>query len=100
MRDTAGEARKNLLVTFFYRPPPVDLSMLTDQQELIYISSVQAQYVVKRGCWERWMIGTSWERERERESEKFMQSAWFHDDEDDDDDDDDEKEKDKEEYSI
>ena len=29
--------------------------MLADQQEPIYISSVQSQDVVRKNCWGRWM---------------------------------------------
>ena len=40
MQDTAGEARMNSYMMFFYRPLHVDVPLLVDQQELIYISSV------------------------------------------------------------
>ena len=37
MRDTAGEARMNSLVMFFYGPLHMEVPVLADQQELIYI---------------------------------------------------------------
>ena len=50
MRDMTGEARKNSLVTFFYGPLHVDVSVLAYEQELIYISSVRIQDVVWKTC--------------------------------------------------
>ena len=41
MRGTDGKAKKNLKVTFFYGLLLKDVPVLTDQQELIYVSSVQ-----------------------------------------------------------
>ena len=35
----------------------MDVTVLTDQQELIYISSVETQSVVWKTCREQWMIG-------------------------------------------
>ena len=46
-----------------------DMPELADQQELIYISSVQTQDIVWKTCQEQWMIGMDEERERERESQ-------------------------------
>ena len=48
--------------------------MLADQQELIYITSVQTQ--IWKTCRERWLIGTY----EERESRKSVLSAWLDDD--------------------
>ena len=60
--DTAGEIRTNLLVTFLYGPLHMDMPLLANQQELIYIISVQTQDVAWMICQEGWM-------ERERESQ-------------------------------
>ena len=46
IQDTAEEARKNLLVSFFYGPLPKNNPVLADQQELIYNSSVWTRDVV------------------------------------------------------
>ena len=43
----------------------MDVLMLANQQELIYISSVQTQDVVWKTCLEQWMIRTDGERVRE-----------------------------------
>ena len=43
MRDTAEEARTNLLVTFSYEHLYIVVPMLVDQQRLTYISYVQTQ---------------------------------------------------------
>ena len=63
MRDTAGEARTNSQVMFFYGPFNMDMAVLANSQELIYISSVQTQNVVWKTCQEQWMIGTDGEKE-------------------------------------
>ena len=63
MLDTDGEARTNSLVTFFYGPLHLDVSVLADQEELIYISFVQTQDAVWKTCRKRWTIGTDEERE-------------------------------------
>ena len=47
----------------------MDVPVLADQQEVIYISSVQTQDLIWKTYWERWMIVTEEERERERERE-------------------------------
>ena len=57
----------------------MDVPVLADQQELIYISSVQTQDVVWRTRWEGW---GEREREREREFGKSMLSAQLDDNED------------------
>ena len=41
----------------------MDMPVLADKQELIYISSVQTQDVVWKTCWEPWMIGMDGLRE-------------------------------------
>ena len=51
------------------------MSVLTDQEELIYISSVRTQDAVWKTCRDQWMIGT----DEKRESEKSTQSARFDD---------------------
>ena len=70
MQDTAGEVRINRQWTFFNEPVHMDVPELTDQQELIYISSERTLDVVwkKKNCRERWIIGTDGEKEsQERE---------------------------------
>ena len=47
----------------------MDVGVLADQQEHIYISFVQTPDVVWKTCRERWMIGTDGEKERERKKE-------------------------------
>ena len=59
MQDTAEEARTNSKVTVFYGPLHMDVPVLAEQEELIYISSVQTQDVIWKTC--------HGERERERE---------------------------------
>ena len=75
MRDTAGEARTNLEVTFSYGPQHMDVPVLTDQQELIYISFVRTLDTTWKICREQWMIGT----DGERESGKFVLLAQLDD---------------------
>ena len=55
VRDTAGEARMNSLVTLFNGPRYMNVPMLADQQQFIHISSVQTQDVV----WKTWQ-GDEW----------------------------------------
>ena len=43
MQVTAGKARMNSFVTFFYGLLHIDVPVLADQQERIYISSVRTQ---------------------------------------------------------
>ena len=50
---TAREARTNSWV-MFYAPLHMDISVLADQQELIYISSMWIQEVVWKTSWEHW----------------------------------------------
>ena len=52
---------------FFYGPLHKNVPVLADQQEFIYISSVQALDVVWK-IWEQWMIGM----DREKESGKSV----------------------------
>ena len=40
-QDTGGEARRKSSLTFFYGTLHIDVSLLGDQQELIYICSVK-----------------------------------------------------------
>ena len=47
----------------FYRPRYIDVQVLADQQELIYICSMQTQDIVWKTCRDRLMIGTGGERE-------------------------------------
>ena len=54
----------------FNRTLHMDMSVFTDQQELIYISSVWMQDAVWKTCLERGMIRMESERKREREREK------------------------------
>ena len=63
---------------FFYVPLHMDVPVLADQQEPIYISSVQTQDVVWKTYQERWMIGT----DGKRESGKSKLAAWLDDDDD------------------
>ena len=51
----------------------MDMSVLADKQELIYIGSVQSQDVVWRTCQKWWMVGM----DGEKESKKFVLSAWL-----------------------
>ena len=76
-----GEARTNSSLMFFYGSLHIDVPVLADLQELIYIRSVQTQDVVLKTCLEQRIIG----RVGERESGKYMQSLWLDDDDDDDD---------------
>ena len=48
---------------FFYGRQHMDVPVLADQQELIYVSSVQTQDVIWKTYQERWMIETNskWE---------------------------------------
>ena len=71
MCDTAGGARTNSWVTFFYGPLHMAVSALDDQQEIIYISSVHTQDVVLKTHRERWVIRT----DKERESRKSVLAA-------------------------
>ena len=71
---------------FFYGPLHMDMPVLSEQQEVIYISSVQTWDVVWKTCRKRWMIGTN--SPRERGVGKSVQSTQLGDDDDDDDDDD------------
>ena len=77
--DTAGETRTDSLVTIFYGPLYMDMLVLADQPELIYINSMQTQDVVWITIRYGWM-------ERERESQE--NGCWQCDTNDDDDDDD------------
>ena len=52
----AGEARTNLWMTFFSGFKQMDMPVLADQQELIYISSVQIEDVIWRSRQERCII--------------------------------------------
>ena len=71
MWDAAGEARMNAFVNFFYGTLHTNVPVLVDQQELIYIRSVQTQNVVWKTCQEQWKIETDGERERERERDPW-----------------------------
>ena len=51
----------------------MDVPALANQQELIYISSVQTQDIIWKTCRERWMRGTDWERERESQGNACCQ---------------------------
>ena len=75
MRDAVGKARTNS-VTFFFGPLHMDVPVLADQQESIYISFVQTQGVVWRTCRERWTIGM----DGEKELGKPVQSVWLYND--------------------
>ena len=79
MQDTAREARTNSLVITFNGPQYMDVPVLADQQELIYISCVRTQDVVWKTSQERWMTGTN----GEEEPGKSMPAAWLDDDDDD-----------------
>ena len=65
MWETAGEVKITSNMTFIYGLLHMEIPVLADQQELIYISSVQIQNVVWKTCQEWWMIGTDGERESE-----------------------------------
>ena len=72
----AAEATINSEVTFFYGPRHIDVPVLADRQEIIYISSIGTLDVVWKTCREWWMIGT----DIEEESRKSVLSARLDDD--------------------
>ena len=76
MPDNAGKARTNTLVTFFYGLWHRDVTVLADQRELIYISSVLTQDVVWKTLRERGKIVT----DGKKELGKSVLSAWLDDD--------------------
>ena len=47
-------------------PCNIDVPVLANQQELIYISSVWTQDIIWKTCQEKWMIRTDGEKERVR----------------------------------
>ena len=53
MKATAGEARTKSQVMFSFGLLHIDASVLTNQQELMYISSVQTLDVIWTTCRER-----------------------------------------------
>ena len=53
MWDTAGEARTNSQMTFFYGPLHMDMLVLADQQERTNKSYVRTEYVVRKTYRER-----------------------------------------------
>ena len=61
-------------MTFFYESLRIDVALLDDRHELIYISYMRTQDIVWKTCREWWMIGMNIyiyiERERERERER------------------------------
>ena len=59
MQNTAGEARTNSLVTFFYGPIHMDEPMLANKQGFANISSVlvRVQDEVGKTIRERWVMG-------------------------------------------
>ena len=63
MQDTAGEARTNSLVTFFYGPLHMDMQVLADQQVLSYNGFVWTQDTDSKTYRERLTIGTNDKRE-------------------------------------
>ena len=67
MQGGDREARTKSSVIFPSGALHMDESVLADQEELTYNSSVQTQDVDKKTCWERWMMGTNGERERVKE---------------------------------
>ena len=71
VRYTAGEARMNVYETFLYGTQNMDVPMLADQQELIYISSVRTQHVVWRTCRSDGWSGQMRERERESQENQY-----------------------------
>ena len=79
----AGKLLKNQERNHKWRSPKYHstwrVPLWKDQQEPTCSSSVQTQDVVCKTCWERWMIWTNGEREKERKSGKFMLAAQLHD---------------------
>ena len=65
MRYTAREAKSNLFLTFFYVPLHIDVLILADQQQLIYLTSVCTQDIVLKTYREQWTIGMDLERNKE-----------------------------------
>ena len=62
----------------------MDLPLLADQQEHIYISSLRTRGVVWRTWREQWIIRIDGERKRGREREKSVLLVRLDDDDDDD----------------
>ena len=60
-QDTAGEARTNLSVMYFYGPPHMAKQKQDDQLEHTYSSYVRIWDVALRTCQKRWMIRRSGE---------------------------------------
>ena len=71
-------SKNELISDVLLKTTTIDMPMLADQQEFIYISSVRTQDIVWRTCLEWWMRGT----DGERESGKSMLSARLDDDHD------------------
>ena len=80
-QDTAGEARTNSSVMYFYRPPHMAKQKQDDQLEHTYSSYVRIRDVALKTYQRRWMTG----RSGERGSGISVQAA-RHDDDDDDED--------------
>ena len=60
--DTAREAKSNSWMMFFCEPLHIDMLMLADQQELIWITSVDTGWSLQDWPWEmedknRWIEG-------------------------------------------
>ena len=51
MQDSAEEARMNSLDKFLFVTLHIDVLVLADQQELIYINSVRTQDAVLKNGW-------------------------------------------------
>ena len=62
MQDTAGEARTNSSVMYFYGPPHMAKQKQDNQPEHTYSSYVRIRDVALKTCQKRWMIGRSGER--------------------------------------
>ena len=79
MQDTAGEARMNSFVMYFYGPPHMPKQKQDDQHEHTYSSYVRIRDVTLKTCQKRWTIGRSSER-----GSGISVLAAQHDDDDDD----------------
>ncbi len=77
-RTTAGEARTNSSVMYFYGPPYMAKQKQDDQLEPTYSNYVKIRYVTLKTYQKRWMIG----RSGERRSGISVQAARLDDDDD------------------
>ena len=75
-RGTLLEKQGRTHLTFLFGPFHMNVLMLTDQQEVIYICPVQTQDVIWKIYWERWRIGRDRDRERQGYLDRFGLVLW------------------------